>query len=336
MSPAVHGDERLAARLGELLGPRHPAAGAAVVSPRGTVLAAQGAGPGGDFEIGSVSKGVTGLLYADALARGEVAPETTLGELLPLGNAPAANVTLRSLSTHRSGLPRLPASARPWRRTLALWRHGTNPYGETLTHLRHQARGVPLGKPRPRYSNLGFALLGHALARAAGTTYAQLLQHRLATPLGLDCLYAPDTAARLRPGALPGRSRGGRPRQPWTGEGLGPAGGIRASLADMARLTAALLDGSAAGVGALDPVAPFGAGARIGAAWITVEIDGRPVTWHNGGTGGFRSWLGLDRARGTGLVVLSATAAPVDRQGFALLAEYSGGNGDGGDRRGGR
>ncbi|MEU0067785.1 hypothetical protein ABZ085_31975, partial [Streptomyces albidoflavus] len=92
----------------------------------------------------------------------------------------------------------------------------------------------------------------------------------------------------------------------------------------------------AAGVGALDPVAPFGAGARIGAAWITVEIDGRPVTWHNGGTGGFRSWLGLDRARGTGLVVLSATAAPVDRQGFALLAEYRGGNGDGGNGRGGR
>lgn len=98
----------------------------------------------------------------------------------------------------------------------------------------------------------------------------------------------------------------------------------------MARLTAALLDGSAAGVGALDPVASFGVGARIGAAWITVEVDGRPVTWHNGGTGGFRSWLGLDRATGTGLVLLSATAASVDRQGFALLAEYSGGKGDSG------
>ena len=51
---------------------------------------------------------------------------------------------------------------------------------------------------------------------------------------------------------------------------------------------------------------------------------------HNGGTGGFRSWLGLDRATGTGLVLLSATAASVDRQGFALLAEYSGGKGDSG------
>ncbi|MFB8414267.1 serine hydrolase domain-containing protein [Streptomyces albidoflavus] len=335
MTPAFHGDERLAARLRELLGPRHPVAGAAVVSPHGTVLAARGTSLDGDFEIGSVSKGVTGLLYADALARGEVAPETTLGELLPLDDAPAARVTLRSLSTHRSGLPRLPASMRPWRRTLALWRHGTNPYGEDLEQLLRQARETPLGKPRPRYSNLGFALLGHALARAATTTYPKLVEHRLATPLGLDSCYVPGTAAQLRPGALPGRSRGGRPRQPWTGEGVGPAGGIRASLADMARLTAALLDGSAPGVGALDPVAPFGAGARIGAAWITVEIDGRPVTWHNGGTGGFRSWLGVDRATGTGVVILSATAASVDRQGFALLAEYSGDNGDngkGGDR----
>ncbi|MEU7376962.1 serine hydrolase domain-containing protein [Streptomyces albidoflavus] len=323
MSPPVHGDELPAARLRALLGPRHPVAGVAVVSPRGTTLTVQGAGPDADFEIGSVSKGVTGLLYADALARGEVAPDTTLGELLPLGDAPAARVTLRSLSTHRSGLPRLPASAQPWRRTLALWRHGTNPYGEDLASLLHQARGVPVGRPRPRYSNLGFALLGHALARAATTPYAQLVEHRLATPLGLDCFYAPGTPARLRPGALPGRSRGGRPRQPWTGEGVGPAGGIRASLTGMARLTAALLDGSAPGVGALDPVAPFGAGARIGAAWITVEIDGRPVTWHNGGTGGFRSWLGLDRSTGTGVVVLSATAASVDRPGFALLAEYS-------------
>ncbi|MFD6377291.1 serine hydrolase domain-containing protein [Streptomyces albidoflavus] len=330
MSPAVHGDERLAARLGALLGPRHPVAGAAVVSPRGTVLAARGTGPDGDFEIGSVSKGVTGLLYTDAVARGEVAPETPLGELLPLGDTPAARVTLRSLGTHRSGLPRLPASAHPWRRTLALWRHGTNPYGEDLAGLLGQARGVPVGRPRPRYSNLGFELLGHALAHAARTTYAQLVRQRLATPLGLGCFYVPATPAQLRPGALPGRSRGGRPRQPWTGEGLGPAGGIRASLADMARLTAALLDGSATGVGALDPVASFGVGARIGAAWITVEVDGRPVTWHNGGTGGFRSWLGLDRATGTGLVLLSATAASVDRQGFALLAEYGGGKGDSG------
>jgi hypothetical protein len=46
----------------------------------------------------------------------------------------------------------------------------------------------------------------------------------------------------------------------------------------MARLTAALLDGTAPGIAALDPVAPFGAGVHIGAAWITVQVKDRPIT----------------------------------------------------------
>ncbi|MBR8638960.1 beta-lactamase family protein [Streptomyces tuirus] len=323
MTAAVHGDERLAARLGELLGSRHPVAAAAVVSAQRVTVAGRGTDLDSDFEIGSITKGVTGLLYADALARGEIGADTTLGELLPLGDAPAARVTLQSLSTHRSGLPGLPRSARPWRRTIALWRHGVNPYGEDLDKLLDQARDVPLGKPRPRYSNFGFELLGHALANAAATTYAELIHQRIAVPLKLDCFYVAGTTDQLRPGALTGRSRRGRRRQPWTGEGIGPAGGVRASVASMARFTAAVLDGSAPGGAALDPVAPFGAGAHIGAGWITIQVKGRPITWHNGGTGGFRSWLGLDRGADTGLVVLSATAAPVDRHGFALLAEYS-------------
>jgi CubicO group peptidase (beta-lactamase class C family) len=327
MTAAIDGDERLAARLGELLGPRHPVAAAAVVSPCGMTVAARGAGLDADFEIGSIAKGVTGLLYADALARGEIGPDETLGELLPLGNVPAAQVTLQSLSMHRSGLPGLPKSARPWRRTIALWRHGINPYGEDLEQLLDQARDVPLGKPRPRYSNFGFELLGHALAHAAATTYTQLLHRRITTPLALDCFYSPETADQLRSGALTGTSRRGRPRQPWTGEGIGPAGGIRACITSMARFTAAVLDGSAPGIAALDPIAPLGRGAHIGAAWITIQVKGRPITWHNGGTGGFRSWLGLDRGTGTGVVILSATAAPVDRHGFALLAEYSSNNG---------
>ena len=54
---------------------------------------AAGASLAADFEIGSVSKGITGLLYADALSRGELGPDTTLGERLPLGDCPAAGLT---------------------------------------------------------------------------------------------------------------------------------------------------------------------------------------------------------------------------------------------------
>ncbi|MGJ6963416.1 serine hydrolase domain-containing protein [Streptosporangium sp. G11] len=320
-----YGDERLMARLRDLVGDRHPVVAAATVSPRGMAVASAGAPPGADFEIGSISKGITGLLYADALAREEIGTASTLGEFLPLGEVPAAGVTLASLSTHRSGLPRLPRSSAPLRRTFSLWRHGTNPYGEDLERLLTQAREVKVGKPRARYSNLGFELLGHALARAAGTSYRELVHKRIAEPLGLGVFYTPATPDELRPGAIIGTNKAGRAQQPWTGEALGPAGGIRASIEDMARLTSALLDGTAPGTAALDPVANLsGPAVRIGAAWLTVDADKRLVTWHNGGTGGFRTWLGLDRAAGTGVVVMSATSVSVDRPGFALLARLTG------------
>lgn len=321
---SLHGDPALGARLQALLGRRHPVAAVAVVTSAGTRTASIGADTAADFEIGSISKGVTGLLFAEALHRREAERSTTLGELLPLETVPAGRITLESLSTHRSGLPSLPRSAAPLRRTLALWRTGANPYGETLPQLLEQARGVRVGRPVPRYSNFGFELLGHALAAAAGTTFAELVRRRVADPLGLSGLYVPTADRELRPTALAGRSGSGKPRQAWTGAALGPAGGLRAPISDMAGLTRAVLDGRAPGVAALDPVAPFGKGAQIGAAWITIEHAGRTITWHNGGTGGFRSWMGLERASGCGVVLLSATSASVDRHGFAMLAEATG------------
>lgn len=302
------------------LGQRHPVVGAAVVAPTGTISVVRGAATTADFEIGSVSKGITGLLYTDAVERGEVAPSTRLGDLLPLEGA-AGGVTLGALSTHTSGLPRLPAAAQPYRRTVQLWRHGTNPYGESLDELLEQVKGVTVGKAKPSYSNLGFELLGHAVARASGLSYQELLAQRLTSPLGLDSMYVPSDASELRSTAVLGRSKRGRTMQPWTGEGIAPAGGIRSSIGDMAQLAESLLDGSAPGAAALDPVQTFSGAARIGAAWLTLPFKGREITWHNGGTGGFRSWMGLDRNAGTAAIILTATSASVDRAGFLLLQE---------------
>lgn len=287
-------------------------------------MVSTGVPPEADFEIGSVSKAVTGLLYADARDRGEIRPDTTLGHLLPLGDCPSACLTLSSLTRHSSGLPRLPKTPHLLKRTYALWRHGRNPYGEDLAELLLQARTVRLQAARPRYSNLGFELLGHAVAAAAGMSYRDLLTDRLCTPLGLTSTYVPAAAGELGPHALAGRSRRGSSRQPWVGEALGPAGGIRATIGDMAALVRALLDGSAPGISALDPAANFaGPAARIGAAWMILEVRGRSITWHNGATGGFSSWIGLDRDAGTGVVLLSGTSASLDRHGFRLLAELT-------------
>lgn len=314
-------DAALHDRARRLLGARHAVWAAATVSGGEVRIAVHGTTRDGDFEIGSVSKAVTGLLYADAVARGEITGETRLGDLLPLGNAGAADVTLGSLAVHRSGLPRLPSSADSWRKTVALWRHGTNPYGESLAELVEQARRAQPGAPRPLYSNFGFELLGHAIAAAAQLSYAELVAARLTTPLGMHGSYVPSNAHELRGTAVVGTSRRGKPREPWTGEALAPAGGIRATIDDMATMVSSILSGNAPGLGALDPVETLAGVTRIGAAWLTTPVRGRTVTWHNGGTGGFRSWIGIDRAAVTGAVVMTATSRSVDRCGFELVKD---------------
>ena len=60
------------------------------------------------FEIGSITKVLTGELLAIAVERGEVTLDDTLGEHLDLGDAPVASVPLVQLATHHSGLPHWP------------------------------------------------------------------------------------------------------------------------------------------------------------------------------------------------------------------------------------
>lgn len=310
----------LAPRAGTLLGPTHTTYVLALVTPDGAEVDAVGAGVHDDVELGSVSKGLTGLLWRDAVARGEVAETAVLADHLPV-EGPVGAVALSDLATHTSGLPRL-AGGDVLRRTWDLWRHGRNPYREDLPALLAQLPQVRVGRRgRPSYSNLGFQLLGHAVAAAAGTTYADLVAQRLAAPLGLSDTYVPGSTADLRPGAVAPRNRRGREVEPWVSEAVAPAGGVRSSAADLAVLLRALLDRSVPGADALEPRVAFAGRQRIGAGWMTGDLLRREVTWHNGGTGGFRSFVGIDRAHGVGVALVSASTRSVDGAAARLLAE---------------
>lgn len=315
MSSAAVSDrfDRVRARLG------HDVWAAAVVDATGIHVATNRCTSSDDFELGSITKGLTGLLFVDAVERGDVDPEDRLGDHLPVHDASVAAITLRALSTHRSGLPGMPAGMPTGRRTASWLLRGANPYGDTLEELLSQLPGTNVGRQRAAYSNLGFQLLGHAIAAAAGAPYRDLLSDRLFIPLGLSSAYAPESIDELHSTAVSGRSRFGRPAAPWTGEAIAPAGGVRMSIDDAAALAAALLKGRAPGAAALDPVADFVGPMRIGAAWITVPTKQGDVVWHNGGTGGFRTWLGLNRTRDTAAVVLRARARSVDRLGISLV-----------------
>lgn len=314
-------DDELLGRTAALVGRDGEPFCVAFVEGGRSRAAVRGMAADADAELGSVSKGITGLLLHDSIARAEVSMETRLRELLSVGTGPVGDVTLGSLATHTSGLPRLAPGGEVLKKTWRMLTRAENPYGETLAEL--IARGgdvVPKGS-RPSYSNLGFMLLGHALAAAAQMPYASLVRARIAEPLALPTLYVADTPAALRAEAVRGSNRLGKEAEPWTGEALGPAGGVRATASDLAALLGALLDGSAPGIGALDPVRDFsGPAVRIGAAWLVLEHKGCEITWHNGGTGGFRSFVGLDRGAGRGVAIVRASTRSADRVGFELLS----------------
>jgi CubicO group peptidase (beta-lactamase class C family) len=59
----------------------------------------------------------------------------------------------------------------------------------------------------------------------------------------------------------------------------------------------------------------------IGLGWLILQEPGTEIVWHNGGTGGFRSWAGYEPRSRTGVVVLANTFTPagVDDIGRHLL-----------------
>ncbi|MFC5002285.1 serine hydrolase domain-containing protein [Dactylosporangium cerinum] len=326
----VTGDAVLAADLRAAAGDPDGYRGLAValIGPGGVRTA--GVGDRGDgrpvtaatpFEIGSIGKALTGMLLADlAAAPGPtVAPGDRVGV-----DGPAGDVTLAELASHRSGLRSVPvvSAGQALRLYLAAVR-GADPYaGQDRGWLLRTAGTERPGGGRGtvHYSNFGAALLGQELAGRAGVTYPELLHDLLLGPLGMvHTTLHPDGVA-LPAGHATGSTAAGRHVSPWRGEGWAPAGvGMWSTAADLARLVTAVHAGTAPGAAALEPRFDAGPGERVGYGWFTTRFDNATLTWHNGGTGGFRSYLAVDRATGRGVVVLGNTDRDVDAIGRRLL-----------------
>ncbi len=316
------GDAALGQLGRELVGEDRPALAVACVTPTTLRTAVMGTGVTDRFEIGSISKGLTGLLFADMIDRGEVTPDTRLGTLLPATGA-LGDVTLSQLATHTSGLPvQLPTIGQVGRNFWSTLTAG-NPYDGTIQQRLDELHDVPLDAPPGTYSNLGFELLGAALAAAADRPYRELLRERVLTPAGMAETTVPYADDELTSADLLGQTAGGRTADAWLGPAMAPAGGVRADIGEMAGLTQRLLTGRAPGTDALQPKVDVD-DSPTGWAWITQPspVDQRSVTWHNGGTGGFTSFLGIDPERKIGVVLLSARQESPNlttRAGFELL-----------------
>lgn len=305
-------------------------AGAAeAVTGRGDTGRGEAPGASSLFEIGSITKVFTALLLADGVVRGDWRLDTPVRDLLPAGavvpDRDGVAITLEHLATHRSGLPRSPAGTREVLAGTVAMMRGRDPYAGLGVEQFHawlattRLRRVP-GTGKPAYSNAGFGLLGNALAHAAGATYAELVRDRVCRPLELaDTVMTgtatPDHDART---VLGHRGRG-KAADPWPLPGIPGAGALRSTVTDMLRFVRTQLDpaGSPLEEAIRLTQQPHGDGST-GLGWQRPTKPGL-MLWHNGGTGGFRSFAGLLPSSGAGVVVLANQARMVDLGAISLL-----------------
>jgi len=294
---------------------------------KGRRVVAVGVGADNVFEIGSITKVFTASILADMASRGEVRLDDPVAKYLPSSaHIPSRNdrqITLLDLVTQSSGLPRMPSNFTP--------RDSMNPYADySVQQLYAFLSSYQLTRDigaTYEYSNLGVGLLGHALALKAGTSYEQLVTRRVLIPLQMKetaITLTPALRARL---AL-GHDGEGHVVPNWDLPTLAGAGALRSTAADLLTFLVANLDSTATPLSRTlqqthgERHATDNPNLKIGLAW---HISSRPVgkiVWHNGGTGGYRSFMGFDPVRRIGVVVLCNNGNEnVDDIGFHLLDE---------------
>ena len=249
----------------ELLDKEIPGAAVAVILD-GEVVFAEGFGVRGPeldapvdadttFAIGSMSKALTAATLLSALADdGATTLDTPLVDVIPeLVFPPPATTPLMTIETalnHTSTLPTVWASAVTAEDRLddASVQIVTEVIPDLVTRGYDQ---WTLPGRAYRYSNAGFAVAGLAGERITGAAFPDALHDRVAEPLGMDRTFARSAdviaAGNYARGliTLPGIEDPVVPPTAYDAAWLRPAGGVWASVTDVARFVQFMLDGEA-------------------------------------------------------------------------------------------
>ena len=271
------------------------------------------------FEIGSVTKTFTALLLQDMVERGRIPWRNTCP---PRSGALTHNgkpITLLRLATHTSGLPKIPDNLDP--------KNAENPYADYTVEKMYAflSRYQP---PRHReadwqYSSLGMGLLGHAIALEAGTNYESLVVDRICRPLKMDrtrIRLTPEMQSRLAIGHNPI----GEEVPSWDWPMLAGAGALRSTANDLLKYVSANL-----GL-VLSHLTPLMEkthavyfdrpnGPHLGLAWFTTLRQKTKIILHDGRTLGSSSFVGFDKSRCRGVVILSNSTGLFDVRDLGIL-----------------
>lgn len=283
------------------------------------------------FEVGSITKTFTGVLLEDMVERGEMKLDDPVAKYLaPSIKVPAYHgkqITLLDLATHTSGLPDKADNLEPKRADNSRADYSVQKLdafvsGYTLT----REPGL-----KYEYSTVGIALLAQAITRKAGRGYEALVVDRICRPLKMDSTritLTPQLSSRF----AQGHNYYGYKTAHTDWGALAGGAALRSTANDMLKFVSANLALGPSNLTKLlkkTHVARFRAGldadtdvdTDIGLTWMIMhDTDKTTIIGHGGLTRGFTTFVGFDKARHRGVVVLcNSLDLDVSRIGRILL-----------------
>ena len=265
------------------------------------------------YSLASISKPMTATALMTLVERGKVDLDRPANDYLGTGKltglaADARGATVRRVMSHTAGLP-----------LHYQFYYANQPYPVVSNDETIARYGILVTPPGAvyEYSNLGYGIIDHIIARVSGTDYADFMRMNVFVPLGLT-----HTSVGIAPGlegyAAQRYDAKQRPIPFYDFDHRG-ASAVYSSAHDLVRFgmfhlgarlpeqRRILKDETIASM--QRAVAP----ASYGLGWILLERDGLRIVYHTGGMPGVQTALVLYPAERVAIVVLMNAVADVPR-----------------------
>lgn len=259
------------------------------------------------FEIGSITKVFTSILFASFIDKNKNILQENLQQHFDFTLKSGGNITLQQLANHSSGLPRLPKNIFP-----LLAKNPNNPYKEYTpkmlqNYLKNEVELDYKTGSKSIYSNLGAGLLGNILTKKAQKTYENLLQETIFIPLKMT--NSTTSLKNINQQKLvKGRNADGKETSNWEfTDTLIGAGGIKSTTADMEKFVKKNFGENPIYVLPQTATYTVNKTYKMGLGWHLLNTD--TILFHNGGTGGYRSSLAIKKETKKGVIILSNVSA---------------------------
>lgn len=242
--------------------------------------------PETNFRLASITKQFTAAAILLLVERGELDLDDTLTELFPGFPAYGADVTLRHLLRHGSGLV-------DYESLIPEEFEGQVSDHDALRMMMEVDRTYFEPGTAFRYSNTGYALMAVLIEQRSGMTFPSFLENNIFAPLGMDDTVAFEAGVSTVPDRAFGYTvEDGEVTfsdQSTTSAVLGD-GGVYTSVLDYYRWDQALYTDELLSTASREAMWTAG-GHGYGYGWYVDRKDARRRLHHDGSTSGFRNYV---------------------------------------------